>query len=126
MASVAVPHLADAEGRMDVRMLKGPYLQDLAPTSITVMWQLATPAAARLFVEGPGGTRTLNVGPARISEATVTGLTAATRYRYRVESGEGQWTGEFATAPELGSDVPHSFVVLGDTRYSADAHRRVV
>ena len=25
------------------RMLKGPYLQDLAPTAVTVMWQLAIP-----------------------------------------------------------------------------------
>ncbi len=110
-------------------MLKGPYLQDLAPTSITVMWQLATPAPVRLIVEGPGGVRSQDVAAARISEATVTGLQPASRYRYRLlltEGGERQWTGEFATAPELGSDVPHSFAVLGDTRYSADAHRRVV
>ena len=41
------------------KMLKGPYLQDLAPTSITVMWQIDELAPARLVVEGPGGTKTL-------------------------------------------------------------------
>ncbi len=108
------------------RMLKGPYLQDLAPSSITVMWQLEAPATATLVVDGPGGTRTQQVSPARIAEARVDGLASASRYRYRVEA-EGQtWHGEFATAPAIGAEVPHSFVVLGDTRYSTDSHRRVV
>ena len=39
------------------KMLKGPYLQDLAPTSITVMWQLDEHAPAQLVVDGPGGQR---------------------------------------------------------------------
>ena len=40
------------------RMVKGPYLQDLAPTSITVMWQMEPQGPAKLVVEGPGGSRT--------------------------------------------------------------------
>src|SRR5688500_19014845 len=108
------------------KMLKGPYLQDLAPSSITVMWQLDVPAAARLVVEGPGGEKAQEVAAARIAEARISDLAPATRYRYRVEVGGGVWRGEFATAPEVGAEVPFSFVVVGDTRYSADAHRRVV
>ena len=107
-------------------MLKGPYLQDLAPTSITVMWQLERPAPARLVVTGPGGERAQEVGPAKIVEARVTGLAPASRYRYHVEVAGEVWKGEFATAPEVGAEVPFSFVVLGDTRYSTDAHRRVI
>jgi len=108
------------------RMLKGPYLQDLAPTSITVMWQLERPAPARLVVIGPDGERAQEVGAARIAEARVTDLRPASRYRYRVEVDGETWNGEFATAPEIGAEVPFSFVVLGDTRYSTDAHRRVI
>ena len=108
------------------RMLKGPYLQDLAPASITVMWQLESPAPARLVVEGPGGEKAQEVPAARIAEARIADLASATRYRYRVEVGGEVWRGEFATAPEVGAEVPFSFVVVGDTRYSADAHRRVV
>ena len=63
------------------RMLKGPYLQDLAPQSITVMWQMDQPTAAQLTVEGPGGKRTLDVPAGRISEAKIEGLDPATRYR---------------------------------------------
>ena len=107
-------------------MLKGPYLQDLAPRSITVMWQLADPAPAKLTIEGPGGERTQDVPSNRIVEATIENLQPASRYRYRVEAAGGTWTGEFATAPEVGADVPITFVVFGDTRYGTDAHRRVI
>jgi acid phosphatase type 7 len=108
------------------RMLKGPYLQDLAPTSITVMWQLDPPMPARLIVDGPGGQRTQEVESSRITEARIVDLEPAARYRYRVVVGDASWQGEFATAPEVGTDVPFSFVVIGDTRYSVDAHRRVI
>jgi acid phosphatase type 7 len=120
VAALAGPAIADVE------MLKGPYLQDLAPRSITVMWQLAKPAPAKLTVIGPGGTHTQDVDPQRIAEARIESLQPASRYRYTVEVAGTQWSGEFATAPEVGTDVPHSFVVMGDTRYSADSHRRVV
>jgi 3',5'-cyclic AMP phosphodiesterase CpdA len=108
------------------RMVKGPYLQDLAPTSITVMWQLEPPAAARVTVSGPGGARTLDVAAGQIGEATLEGLVPSSRYRYRVEAGGARWDGELTTAPALGADVPFSFIVVGDTRGGADAHRRVV
>lgn len=108
------------------RMLKGPYLQDLAPTSITVMWHLDRAAPARLSIDGPGGERTLEVAAARIAEATIDRLAPSSRYRYRVEAGGQTWNGEFATAPAIGADAPLSFIVVGDTRGGVDAHRRVV
>jgi acid phosphatase type 7 len=107
-------------------MLKGPYLQDLAPTSITVMWQTDQLAPATLVVEGPGGPKTTQVAPARISEATVEGLQPSSRYRYRVEALGQTWQGEFATAPPTGKDVPFSFIVVGDSRGNINSHRRVV
>jgi len=108
------------------KMLKGPYLQDLAPSSITVMWQMDELVPAKLVVDGPGGQRTQPVAPARIVEARIENLQPASRYRYRVEVGDDVWKGEFATAPETGKDVPFSFVVVGDSRGSVQQHRRVV
>jgi predicted phosphodiesterase len=119
-ASAAVAH-ADAP-----RMLKGPYLQDLAPTSITIMWQLDQAAPARVVVDGPGGSRALEFAAARIGEATIDQLAPSSRYRYRLEATGRSWTGEFATAPEIGVDAPFSFIVMGDTRSGVDAHRRVI
>jgi predicted phosphodiesterase len=108
------------------RVLKGPYLQDLAPTSITVMWQLDQGAPARVVVDGPGGPRAVDLAAARIGEVTIDRLTPSSRYRYRVEVAGRSYPGEFATAPEVGTDAPFSFIVVGDTRSGVDAHRRVV
>ena len=66
------------------KMVKGPYLQDLAPTSITVMWQLDEDVPAKLLVEGPGGPKTIDVPADHIAEARIEGLQPSTRYRYRV------------------------------------------
>jgi 3',5'-cyclic AMP phosphodiesterase CpdA len=114
-AAVAGPH-----------MLKGPYLQDLAPTSITVMWELEEPIPAKLIVTGPTGDKTVDVPADRIAEARVDGLEPAKRYRYRVEAGGQRWDGEFATAPPVGQDVPFQFIVFGDSRNGIEQHRRVV
>ena len=119
-ATAAVAH-ADAP-----RMLKGPYLQDLAPTSITIMWQLDQAAPAHVAVSGPGGPRSVDLAAARIGEATIDRLTPSSRYRYRVDAAGRSWTGEFATAPAVGADVPFTFIVFGDTRNGFDAHRRVI
>ena len=108
------------------RMLKGPYLQNLAPTSVTVMWHLDAAAPARVVIDGPGGSRAVEVRPARIGEATIDHLVPASRYRYRVEAGGQTWRGDLTTAPELGADAPFSFIVMGDTRNGVDSHRRVV
>jgi hypothetical protein len=108
------------------KMLKGPYLQDLAPTSITVMFQLDEPVPATIVVGGPGGEKRYDVPAARIVEARLDGLQPATRYRYRVAVADKTWDGEFATAPPNGKDVPIAFVVVGDSRDGADQHRRVI
>jgi len=107
-------------------MLKGPYLQDLAPTSITVMYELEEPIPAKLIVTGPAGDKTVEVPADRIAEARVDGLEPAKRYRYRVEAGGQRWDGEFATAPPVGQDVPFQFIVVGDSRNGMEQHRRVV
>jgi acid phosphatase type 7 len=109
------------------KMLKGPYLQDLAPTSITVMWQMEPQLPAKLVVDGPGGQKVISVPADRITEAQIEGLEPSSRYRYRVEVGGESWTGEFATAPPVGKDVPFSFIVVGDSRNETmEPHRRIV
>jgi acid phosphatase type 7 len=124
---VATTAVGAAVARADgPRMLKGPYLQDLAPRSITVMWHLDRAAPASVVIDGPGGKRVFHADPARIGETTLDRLTPASRYRYRVEIAGQSYPGEFATAPEVGADVPFSFVVMGDTRSDVDSHRRVV
>lgn len=144
VAGLAMAHPAPAHAQ---KMLKGPYVQNLASTSITVMWQLDKPQPARLILTGPGAAgagrgergasgdpsgdvsldqRIVDVPAARVAEADLEELRPSTRYRYRVEVGDKSWSGELATAPPVGAEVPFTFIVLGDSRSNAEAHRRVI
>jgi len=126
IACICVLAVAGVAAADSPRMVKGPYLQDLAPTSITVMWQMEPQVAARLIVDGPGGQRVQDIKGDRITEAQIDGLEPSSRYRYRVEAGGQTWQGEFATAPPVGKDIPFSFIVVGDSRDGVEQHRRVV
>ncbi len=42
------------------KLLKGPYLQDLAPTSITVMWEMDEVIPGKLTVSFPGTTSSIS------------------------------------------------------------------
>ncbi len=102
---------------------KGPYLQNVSKTSVTVMWQVGGQRS---------GTLTLHTEPPRVIESeassmhevVIEGLSPATRYRYSVETEGVVEEGEFATAPAAGE--PLSFIVYGDSRSNAAAHARVI
>jgi hypothetical protein len=129
--ALALASLVALGGTARADLKKGPYLQNVTPVGVTVMWHAEPAVGGRVIVEGPGlppGGKTIEVHPARIPETVVDGLRSATRYRYRVEIANvaQPLRGEFATAPEVGADAPFSFVVFGDTRSNAENHRRVM
>jgi acid phosphatase type 7 len=129
LISSVASHAAFAD---DPKMVKGPYLQDLAPSAMTIMWEMSPPSNATVEIDGPGSdgkaapTRAIAVSKAPITEARITDLAPSSRYRYRVTVGAKSWSGEFATAPPIGSDSPFSFAAFGDSRQNAGAHRRVI
>jgi predicted phosphodiesterase len=129
VAAVALASLVAVVGTARADLRKHPYLQNVTPSGVTVMWHAEPAVAGRVIVEGPGlpdGGRVIEVAAARIPETVIDGLAAGTRYRYRVELGSETLRGEFATAPEVGDRAPFSFVVFGDTRGNAESHRRVM
>lgn len=103
--------------------VKGPYLQNLTPRSVTVMWEAERPAPAvvTLLVRPP---RRIEVPAEEIAETVIEGLAPGTRYGYAVELAGQRVVGEFATAPEPTS--PYRFIVFGDSRSNPSSHRRVV
>ncbi len=106
--------------------VKGPYLQNASPRSVTVMWESPRSTAATVIVHDRGNLRRIDVPARGRQEVVVDGLAPASRYRYEVIAGEDHAEGELTTAPEIGAPVPLTFVVFGDTRSSSDAHRRIV
>ncbi len=102
---------------------KGPYLQNVSRTEITVMWESSrsTTGEVRLLGASP---RTIPAPADTIHEVVIDGLSPGHRYPYEVEcEGEVQ-RGEFATAPA--ATAPFSFVVFGDSRTNVSNHRRLV
>jgi 3',5'-cyclic AMP phosphodiesterase CpdA len=108
------------------QLKKGPYLQNVAPTSISILWETDRAERATLRVTGPGVDRTIEVPPSRRQEVVVAGLAPSTRYSYQVTVDDCVQGGELATAPVEGSRSPFTFVVYGDTRSQMSPHRRII
>jgi hypothetical protein len=105
---------------------KGPYLQWLSGQGVVVMWESDDAVAGRVIVHPSIGPDLVidEPHPVRLHEVHVSGLAPGKRYEYRVECGGNTQGGEFATAPPPGEAF--SFVVFGDTRSNAGAHKNVV
>ena len=112
---------------------KGPYLIPTGNnTEMTIHWQLRQTEACLLEWgedEGYslGSTVTYENGnaPDQHQHAyTITGLTPATGYDYRVATELGEYTGTFRTAPDS-AETDLKFMAYGDTRTYPDIHDRV-
>jgi hypothetical protein len=121
-------------------LAKGPYLQGLGATGVTVKVELAVPgpASVEVFATGArdGGDPQAPGGPAvaraedtvarALHALRVEGLRSATTYEYQVSTAAGVAgeRGRFTTAPNDGR--PFRFLAYGDSRSDAKAHAAVV
>lgn len=128
LAVGAASLVAAGDARADGMFRKGPYLQNVSATSVTVLWEARKPCAGEVRLLDEDTPRTIPVTPEDADDAMyevlVDGLRPGRRYRYAVECAGQVEEGEFATAPEPG--MPFSFVVFGDSRSNAGAHRMVI
>jgi hypothetical protein len=115
-------------------MRKGPYLQELGPSSVVVRVEVDPPAPADLEVSADtgdaGGATPVVVhdgASAAFHSLHVDKLKPATRYRYRVKvSGASSPEGTFTTAPAPDSGAPFTFLAYGDNRSGDEAHAAIV
>jgi acid phosphatase type 7 len=133
LAGVAtVAALATRGGQADAggsTVVKGPYLQRLASTSVEVRVELSTPSAATVdFEPSTGARRTVDDPVSNTFHVFhVTGLAPDQHYRYRVHAGKATSdTGDFVTAPADDSSHPFTFVLYGDNRTDGPTHAAVV
>ncbi|MFT3775736.1 MAG: metallophosphoesterase [Minicystis sp.] len=112
--------------------LKGPYLQGLGATGVTVKVELSANAAARVEIRRAGESASIapiasaaSDGERTFHAIRVNGLQPATAYEYEVTAGPAvRERGRFTTAP---ADVrPFRFLVYGDNRSDDAAHAAVV
>jgi predicted phosphodiesterase len=115
-----------AAAALEPPIVKGPYLTGPRVDGVTVRFETARPADARVvYATADEPEREVISATASSHAVHLTGLRAGTRYRYRVDVGpaRGQELG-FRTAPPAGA--PFSFVVMGDTRSAEADHRAVI
>ncbi|GAB3221812.1 metallophosphoesterase [Spirosoma arcticum] len=113
-------------------LVRGPYLQVVTPTSVTVRWRTSQPTTGRVWT-GPttaqltGSQR--ETQPALDHSLTLTGLQPATRYAYAIGYDETQLTSGpdyyVQTAPPTGDTRPFRLWVLGDFGFGNDNQRAV-
>lgn len=103
------------------RLTRGPYLQVVTPTSMTIRWRTDTPSASRVWMGTAANALNRTVDdPAVTTEhiVTVTGLNPATRYFYAIGQGDVRLSGDeshtFKTALPAGDTRPFRIWSLGD------------
>ncbi|MBC3786913.1 metallophosphoesterase [Spirosoma utsteinense] len=101
--------------------LRGPYLQVVTPTSVTIRWQTSLPTVGRIWF-GPSETQLTNsqreAQPTLDHSLTLTGLQPATRYAYAIGYDETKLIAGpdyyLRTALPSGDTRPFRMWVLGD------------
>ena len=105
-----------------------PYLQNVTPAGITVMWETREPVIGTIEygVDGRFNERASETAPAKIHEVRLTGLMEGKTYDYRVRYGKVVLpAARFTTAPTPGTKN-WRFVVYGDSRTNPDTHAKNV
>ncbi len=122
----------DARGAAAV-IAKGPYLQELSATSVTVRAETDEATTTTLVVnvvgagEGGASVTVSDAADATFHALRVTGLSPGTRYDYALQTRGGTVVkGAFTTAPADDSTAPFTFLLYGDNRTDATAHAGVV
>ena len=105
-----------------------PYLQNVTPDGITVMWETTEPVVGTVEFGEAGSFRgrATEPEPRTIHEVHIAGLEASTKYDYRVRYADRILApASFTTAPPPGTPN-YRFVVYGDNRPNPGTHARNV
>ena len=113
-------------------IIAGPYLQQVTPTGITVMWE--TDSAASGLVEYGKGVplgremkvtldgKAAEAGSRQIHKVVLTGLEAGADYSYRVvsrtDAGTEQTSEVCTFQTDVKEDTPYTFGIISDTQYA--------
>lgn len=111
----------------DLVITKGPYIQNVSPTSIVIMWETNIPSTSRVeYTVAPHDPLTIeDTCKVEIHEIKLKGLRPNTVYTYRVASDAIQSSAyTFRTAPQ--SPRSFRFVAYGDSRSNPDDHQDVI
>lgn len=115
------------------KAVRQPYLQQVTPTSIVIVWRSGEPTDSLVqYGSAPDALvqEVRETASVIAHEVRLTGLTPNTRYYYRVGSSTESLAGadadhSFTTAPVIGSRMPFRLWVLGDSGSGTEAQAEV-
>ncbi|GAB3022494.1 metallophosphoesterase [Spirosoma pulveris] len=114
------------------KLVRGPYLQVVTPTSVVVRWRTDQPTTSRVWYGKSTGALTDNIResqPTLDHSLTITGLQAATRYAYSIGFDDTQLTSGsdyyVKTALPTGDTRPVRLWALGDFGSGSENQRNV-
>src|SRR6187397_1489514 len=103
-------------------ILVQPYLQNATPASMVIMWETNVNTETTLHYglttslgSSLSGTAITTLGSTQLHTASLTGLSAATRYYYKAKT--GSWESSifnFVTPPSAGSEQNFNIVLMSD------------
>ena len=134
LASLAAAPAARAGGP-NARVVKGPWMQHVTPTSAIVQVEVDPPAPVTLEVGMAAATGTADSGAGSVVESrdvkslhaiTLQNLAPATRYPFTVRVRGATKYGAVTTAPRDDSGASFRFLIYGDNRTDDAAHAAVV
>ncbi len=129
-AALCVVGAAPGPAAAAPRFVKGPYLMDVRPDSVALLFELDAPAPAVVVArEASGAAHRYEAGASVWHEIVLRDLPPGTRHTWEVQlggGGSGRARGRFVTAPEPGTTASARFLVYGDARTDAAAHQRIV
>jgi predicted phosphodiesterase len=106
-------------------LVRGPYLQLLTTTSVTIVWRTNVPAACSVTIGPPGGEQVVVTGAtSNLCVIPVTLLAAGTQYGYVPRADGGDLTSRSIFHTDDPSR-PYVFLVIGDSG-SGDANQLAV
>jgi hypothetical protein len=111
-----------------VNLTRGPFLQQPAPDSVTVVWHTDAPSDSAVDygvdTNYASGT-TADAALVRVHAVTLTGLNPGTEYLYRIRSGGVTLHEHQVLRTPSGPDQPYRFVVIGDFGYREPATKTI-
>ncbi|MGB2714071.1 MAG: Ig-like domain-containing protein, partial [Vicinamibacterales bacterium] len=123
-----------------VNVVRGPYLQQVTPTSAIVVWATSDPGVGQVRATVGSTTVTATAATTRYTaattglsadyyqhEATVTGLSPGTTYSYDILVGDvdaNPQTDTFTTAPSVGTGTVR-FVAFGDSGVGSTEQQQI-
>jgi len=109
-----------------LKIITGPYLQNLSMDKITIMWQTNIPSTSKIEYDEKQkySQKITETAENKLHEITISKLKPNTKYYYKITNNDVSASGSFTTAPK--DYISFQFIAYGDNRTRINEHKVVI